>query len=127
MRALEARLTADSAVGPRVVQRAACAARHRSRDYAQLLRTVKRAGLLRRRPVYYSLKIGLNLVLLAAGWSGRAIAFTPGQIQGATGWVSGWVATRRGYSSRPPPVRGPPLNRAMQKSPCGPRPQVGAY
>jgi hypothetical protein len=36
-------------------------------DYAQLSRTVKRAGLLRRRPVYYSLKIGLNLVLLAGG------------------------------------------------------------
>ena len=38
-------------------------------DYAQLSRTVKEAGLLRRRPVYYSLKIGLNLVLLAAGWA----------------------------------------------------------
>jgi hypothetical protein len=116
MRALEARLTADSAVGPRVVQRAACAARHRSRDYAQLLRTVKRAGLLRRRPVYYSLKIGLNLVLLAAGWSGRAIAFTPGQIQGRHR-LGVWLGR----------YQAPPLNRAMQKSPCGPRPQVGAY
>jgi len=34
---------------------------------------VKRAGLLRRRPVYYSLKIGLNLVLLAAGWTVFAV------------------------------------------------------
>jgi fatty acid desaturase len=34
---------------------------------------VKRAGLLRRRPVYYSLKIGLNLVLLAAGWTAFAV------------------------------------------------------
>src|SRR5215472_8914333 len=38
-------------------------------DYAQLSRIVKSAGLLRRRPVYYSLKIGLNLLLLAAGWA----------------------------------------------------------
>lgn len=72
-------------------------------DYAQLSRTVKRAGLLRRRPVYYSLKIGLNLVLLA------------GQ------------PTRNRLLTQPPPVRGPPLNRAMQKTPCGPRPRVGAY
>ena len=42
-------------------------------DYAQLSRTVKEAGLLRRRPVYYSLKIGLNLVLLAAGWAAFAV------------------------------------------------------
>ena len=41
-------------------------------DYAQLSRTVKRAGLLRRRPVYYSFKIGLNLVLLAARAAGRS-------------------------------------------------------
>ena len=42
-------------------------------DYAQLSRMVKRAGLLRRRPVYYSFKIGLNLVLLAAGWAVFAV------------------------------------------------------
>jgi fatty acid desaturase len=42
-------------------------------DYAQLSRMVRRAGLLRRRPVYYSLKIGLNLVLLAAGWTAFAV------------------------------------------------------
>jgi fatty acid desaturase len=34
---------------------------------------VKEAGLLRRRPVYYSLKIGLNLVLLATGWAAFAV------------------------------------------------------
>jgi hypothetical protein len=34
---------------------------------------VKRAGLLRRRPVYYSLKIGVNLVLLAVGWTAFAV------------------------------------------------------
>jgi len=42
-------------------------------DYAQLSRTVKRAGLLRRRPDYYSLKIGLNLLLLAVGWTAFAV------------------------------------------------------
>ena len=42
-------------------------------DYAQLSRIVKRAGLLRRRPVYYSFKIGLNLVLLAVGWTAFAL------------------------------------------------------
>jgi fatty acid desaturase len=68
-------LTADSAVGavrgagvPPVVP-----ASGPGSDYAQLSRMVKRAGLLRRRPVYYSLKIGLNLVLLAAGWAAFAV------------------------------------------------------
>ena len=38
-------------------------------DYAQLSRRVQAAGLLRRRPGYYSLKIGVNLLLLASGWA----------------------------------------------------------
>jgi len=38
-------------------------------DYAELSRAVKRAGLLRRRPAYYSIKIAANLLLLAAGWT----------------------------------------------------------
>ena len=38
-------------------------------DYAQLSRRVQAAGLLRRRPGYYSLKIGLNLLVLAGGWA----------------------------------------------------------
>jgi len=42
-------------------------------DYAQLARAVKGAGLLRRRPVCYSLKIGVNLLLLAAGWAAFAV------------------------------------------------------
>ena len=45
----------------------------RGSDYAQLSRIVRGAGLLRRRPVYYSLKIGVNLVLLAAGWAAFAM------------------------------------------------------
>jgi hypothetical protein len=87
MRAQEDRLTADSAVGAasRAGVPAALPATGPGSDYAQLSRTVKRAGLLRRRPVYYSLKIGLNLVLLQIGRDpdigGRAISFTPGQIQ----------------------------------------------
>jgi len=38
-------------------------------DYAQLSRGVRAAGLLRRRPGYYSVKIAVNLLLLAAGWA----------------------------------------------------------
>jgi fatty acid desaturase len=38
-------------------------------DYARLSRSVRAAGLLRRRPGYYSVKIAVNLVLLAAGWT----------------------------------------------------------
>lgn len=42
-------------------------------DYADLSRTVKRAGLLRRRPVCGSFKSGLNLFLLTAGWTAFAV------------------------------------------------------
>jgi fatty acid desaturase len=38
-------------------------------DYAELSRRVRAAGLLRRRNGYYSIKIGVNLVLLAGGWA----------------------------------------------------------
>jgi len=38
-------------------------------DYAQLSRTVRAAGLLRRRRGYYGVKIGVNLLLLASGWA----------------------------------------------------------
>ncbi|HEY9244160.1 MAG TPA: acyl-CoA desaturase [Streptosporangiaceae bacterium] len=41
----------------------------RGSDYAQLSRSVRAAGLLRRRPWYYSVKIAVNLLLLAAGWA----------------------------------------------------------
>lgn len=41
----------------------------RGSDYARLSRSVRAAGLMRRRPVYYSVKIAVNLVLLAAGWA----------------------------------------------------------
>ena len=75
LRAREERLTAGSAVGAagRAGGPPASPATGPGSDYAQLSRMVKRAGLLRRRPVYYSLKIGLNLVLLAAGWTVFAV------------------------------------------------------
>jgi hypothetical protein len=68
IRAREDRLTADSAVGAarRAGVPSMLPATGAGSDYAQLSRMVKGAGLLRRRPVYYSFKIGLNLVLLAA-------------------------------------------------------------
>jgi fatty acid desaturase len=37
--------------------------------YVRLSRSVRAAGLLRRRPVYCSVKIAVNLLLLAAGWA----------------------------------------------------------
>jgi fatty acid desaturase len=45
----------------------------RGSDYAVLSREVKRRGLLKRRPGYYSVKIGGNLLLLAAGWTAFAL------------------------------------------------------
>jgi hypothetical protein len=68
-------LTADSAVAAahRAGVPPALPATGPGSDYAQLSRMVKRAALLRRRPVYYSLKIGLNLLLLAAGWTAFAV------------------------------------------------------
>jgi fatty acid desaturase len=38
-------------------------------DYAELSRAVRGAGLLRRRPTYYSIKITVSLLLLAGGWA----------------------------------------------------------
>jgi fatty acid desaturase len=45
----------------------------RGSPYAELSRKVKHAGLLRRRPGYYGVKIGLNLLLLAGGWAAFAL------------------------------------------------------
>jgi fatty acid desaturase len=68
-------LTADSAVAAarRAGVPSPVPAAGPGSDYAQLSRMVKSAGLLRRRPVYYGFKIGLNLVLLAAGWAVFAV------------------------------------------------------
>jgi fatty acid desaturase len=45
----------------------------RGSEYAELSREVKRTGLLKRRPGYYSVKVGVNLLLLAAGWTAFAL------------------------------------------------------
>jgi fatty acid desaturase len=42
-------------------------------EYTQLSRQIKQAGLLDRRRGWYAAKIGLNLALLAAGWTAFAI------------------------------------------------------
>jgi fatty acid desaturase len=45
----------------------------RGSDYALLSRQVKQAGLLDRRPRFYTVKICVNLLLLAAGWVAFAL------------------------------------------------------
>ncbi|MGW0334847.1 fatty acid desaturase family protein [Streptomyces sp. NPDC003011] len=45
----------------------------RGSEYAALSREVKQRGLLKRRPGYYSVKVGANLLLLAAGWTAFAL------------------------------------------------------
>jgi fatty acid desaturase len=42
--------------------------RQQGSDYAELSRRVKAAGLLRRRPGYYSMKIGGTIALILVGW-----------------------------------------------------------
>lgn len=42
--------------------------RRQGSDYAELSRRVKEAGLLRRRPGYYTLKITVTVALLVSGW-----------------------------------------------------------
>ncbi|MGE5293040.1 MAG: fatty acid desaturase family protein [Micromonosporaceae bacterium] len=69
-------MTVDTAGSPASSSTAAQAARPATvsgSDYAELSRAVRGAGLLRRRPAYYSIKIGVNLLLLAAGWAGFAM------------------------------------------------------
>jgi fatty acid desaturase len=41
----------------------------RGSDYAGLLNQVRRAGLLKQRPAFYTIWIAANLLLLAAGWA----------------------------------------------------------
>jgi fatty acid desaturase len=42
-------------------------------DYAELSRLVRSAGLLKRRPGYYIIKIAVNILLLAGGWAAFAV------------------------------------------------------
>ena len=54
----------DSASG-----RPTASPKSRGSDYAALSRLVRQAGLLDRRPGWYAARIGLNAVMLAAGWT----------------------------------------------------------
>ncbi len=47
---------------------AAAGSSRRGSDYAELMRQVRQAGLLERRPVYYAFHIAAGLLLLAGGW-----------------------------------------------------------
>lgn len=53
--------------------------RRQGSDYSELSRRVKAAGLLRRRPGYYTQKIAITVALLAGGW----VAFV---LLGSTWW-----------------------------------------
>ncbi|GAA3748907.1 fatty acid desaturase family protein [Salinactinospora qingdaonensis] len=48
-------------------------ATRRGSDYAVLSREVQAAGLLNRRPASYAVRIGVNLLLMAAGWGAFAL------------------------------------------------------
>ena len=56
-----------------VIARRGPPATGRGSDYADLSRTVRRGGLMKRRPGYYTLKVGGNLLLLAGGWTAFAL------------------------------------------------------
>jgi hypothetical protein len=51
----------------------ASAPKGRWREYTQLSRQIKQAGLLERRRGWYAVRIGSNLLLLAAGWVAFAV------------------------------------------------------
>jgi fatty acid desaturase len=63
MASLDRQLTAEPVSAPR----------GRWREYTQLSRQIKQAGLLDRRRGWYGAKIGSNLALLAAGWAAFAV------------------------------------------------------
>src|SRR5450755_1145564 len=58
-----------SAVSRQARLASASSAPLRGSDYAELSRQVKEAGLLERRPGYYSRKIAVTIAMLAAGWA----------------------------------------------------------
>uniref|UniRef100_UPI0015CA6976 fatty acid desaturase family protein n=1 Tax=Spinactinospora alkalitolerans TaxID=687207 RepID=UPI0015CA6976 len=66
-------MTAGAAGRGEKSRRADPPAARRGSDYAVLSREVRRAGLLNRRPTYYAVRIGVNLLLLAAGWAAFAL------------------------------------------------------
>jgi fatty acid desaturase len=58
-----------AAAGPVTASPAGVSARTPASDYAELRRLIRQEGLLRRRPGYYAVKIGVMLALMAAGWT----------------------------------------------------------
>jgi fatty acid desaturase len=58
-----------SAVSRQIQLASASSAPRRGSEYAELSRQVKEAGLLERRPGYYTWKIALTIGMLAAGWT----------------------------------------------------------
>jgi fatty acid desaturase len=75
MASLDRQLTAEPVSAPR----------GRWREYTQLSRQIKQAGLLDRRRGWYGAKIGSNLALLAGGWAAFAVI-------GASWWQLGTAA-----------------------------------
>ncbi len=61
--------TWETSEGEGAGNRPATSLRRRGSEYAELSRRIRQAGLLDRRPAYYTLKIGLNTLLLAGGWT----------------------------------------------------------
>jgi fatty acid desaturase len=58
-----------SAVSRQIQLASASSAPRRGSEYAELSRQIKEAGLLERRPGYYTWKIAVTIGLLAAGWT----------------------------------------------------------
>ena len=60
---------AASAVSRQIQLASASSAPRRGSEYAELSRQIKEAGLLERRPGYYTWKIALTIGMLVAGWT----------------------------------------------------------
>ncbi|GAA4917116.1 fatty acid desaturase [Streptomonospora salina] len=72
-RALELAAVGAAAGEPARAEPGGSRPERRGSDYAVLSREVKAAGLLNRRPLSYAVRIGVNLLLLAAGWTAFAL------------------------------------------------------
>ncbi|MFJ4695759.1 fatty acid desaturase [Streptomyces sp. NPDC088766] len=66
-------MTAPRAGRRRTVGPAGPPPAERGSEYAVLSREVRQSGLLKRRPGYYSVEVGANLLLPAAGWTAFAL------------------------------------------------------
>ena len=80
----------DTSVAPRPTATAA-----RGSDYAELARRVKAAGLMRRRPGYFALRITVTAVIVAAGWT-AFVLIGSSWWQLVTAVVLGMISTQLG-------------------------------